>query len=45
MTTTEWVVIEKSFKSERVVYGPTKDKAAAEKVKSEHAARRVEESK
>ncbi len=45
MPTQEWVVVEKSFKSERVVFGPTKDKAACEKVASEHAARRVVEAR
>jgi hypothetical protein len=45
MPTQEWNVVEKSFKGERIIYGPTSDKAAAQKVADQHAARRVVEAK
>lgn len=45
MASAKYVVVEKGYDDERVVYGPTSDKAAADKVAAEHAARVVKESK
>jgi hypothetical protein len=41
----KYVVVEQGYSGEQLVYGPTSDKASAEKVASEHAARRVIERK
>ena len=45
MGSVQYVVVEKGYDDERVVFGPTSDKAAADKVASEHAARKVKEAK
>lgn len=45
MAASKFVVVEQGYSGERVVYGPTSDKASADKVASEHAARRVIERK
>lgn len=42
---TKYVVVEQDFHAKRVVYGPTLDKALADKVASQHAARTVIASK
>lgn len=42
---TKYVVVERDFSNERVIYGPTRDKDAADKVAAQHAARRVVASK
>ena len=41
----KYVVVERDYSTERVVYGPTRDKDAAEKVAAQHAARRIVQSK
>jgi hypothetical protein len=45
MASAQYVVVQEGYEGERVVYGPTSDKAAADKVASEHAARKVVERK
>jgi hypothetical protein len=45
MADSKYIVVEKGFSGERVVYGPTSDKSSADKVANEHAARRVIERK
>ena len=45
MPETKYVVMQRGYQEEQVVYGPTADKAAADKVASEHAARHVVERK
>jgi hypothetical protein len=45
MPNAKYVVVEQGYSGERLVFGPTTDKAAADKVAGEHAARRVIERK
>lgn len=45
MAAAKYIVVEQGYGGERVVYGPTSDKPSADKVASEHAARRVIERK
>jgi hypothetical protein len=45
MSESKYIVVQKGYDEEQLVYGPTRDKAAAEKVAGEHAARRVIERK
>jgi hypothetical protein len=44
-TAIKYVVVEEGFSARRVVYGPTTDKDAADRVASQHAARSVIQSK
>lgn len=41
----KYVVVEQDFQTKRVVYGPTTDKTAADRVASQHAARSVVQSR
>lgn len=45
MPESKYIVVQKGYEEEQLIYGPTKDKAAADKVAGEHAARRVIERK